>query len=122
MAFEYRIDGNQVQLTREGAPTVDAKLDRSGLGLDGDVVAIHNGQTVYEGASQPIRIDISANTARQLRVRQHLPVCGSGRWVANGDNGRAFRKKDCLQADSRLRYLVPAGRVFAVFATGIAQY
>lgn len=62
--FECRIEGNQVQLTSEGTPTLDVNLGRGGLGLEGDVVVTHNGQTVYEGASQSIRIDTAANTAR----------------------------------------------------------
>jgi predicted esterase len=54
--FTCEIAGQTVRIDSEGAPSLTLRPGKDGLGLDGDIVLVWNGKTVYEGPAVPLRL------------------------------------------------------------------
>lgn len=54
--FTCAIDGQTVRIDSEGTPSLTLRPGKDGLGLDGDIVLVWNGMTVYDGPAVPLRL------------------------------------------------------------------
>jgi predicted esterase len=57
-SFDCAIDGQTVTITSVGAPSLTVDLGINGLGMAGDVTLIWNGQKVYEGQPNVVRLPV----------------------------------------------------------------
>ncbi len=57
-SFTARVEGNTLHLDTEGTASVELALGEGGLGLEGDVTVILNGQPAYQGPAKTVTLEV----------------------------------------------------------------